>query len=239
MMADAAVPKDNSIIIQEVMANAERYNDWIYSHFAATVGNRILDVGCSIGNLTQKYVDRECVVAFEVVPASVEYIRDRFKDKSQFSVHQLGIEDPRVQTIAPHDMDTTICINVLEHVEQHDIAVRHMHEMMASGGWLNLFVPACPSIFGAMDRTDGHFRRYTKPTLRRVVEANGFKIHKLYYFNWLGYFGWWFKGRVQKKKFVDTGSVAMMEKLVPMLRALESIAHPPLGQSLVCIARKP
>ena len=95
--------KDNSVIIQEVMANAHRYNQWIYSQFENTVGRRILDVGCSIGNITQKYIDRDKIVAFEVVEESVETVRKRFADQTHFCVHHIGIESPKALEFAEGD----------------------------------------------------------------------------------------------------------------------------------------
>lgn len=230
--------EDDSIIIQEVMAKALRYNQWIYTQFEKTIGKRILDVGCSIGNLTEKYIDQDKVIAFEVVEESANIIRERFQYKPQFTVYLMSIEDPRVLTVTEADLDTAICVNVIEHVENDVRALQHMAALMISGGWLNLFVPAGPTIFGTMDATDGHFRRYTKTSLHKVVETAGFEIVKLYYFNILGFFGWWWNGRVRKKKYIDARDVCMMEFLVPVLRSIESIMPLPFGQSLVCVARK-
>ena len=35
------------------MATVERYNDWIYEVLAPFAGQRLLEVGCGIGNMTE------------------------------------------------------------------------------------------------------------------------------------------------------------------------------------------
>ena len=230
--------KDPSVIIQEVMAQATRYNDWIYSQFEPTIGRRILDIGCSIGNITEKYVDRDRTVGLEVVEESVQIVRSRFNHCPQFQVHHIGIDDPQVLTMIQEQFDSAVCFNVLEHIENDFQALVHVNSLLIPAAVLNLFVPACPVIFGSMDQTDHHFRRYTKASLRSVVTKAGFEIQRLFYFNILGFFGWFWNARVRRKQFVDQRSVALMERVVPLLAAIERVIPPPFGQSLVCIARK-
>ena len=48
------------------------------------------------------------------------------------------------------------------------------HAHVAPGGWLALSVPADPRRFGDADEKAGHYRRYTRENLSRVLTAAGF-----------------------------------------------------------------
>lgn len=109
-----------------------------------------------------------------------------------------------------------------------------------------MFVPAGPEIFGRLDEEMGHYRRYTKKELQKKVESVGFTVEKIYYANFPGYFLWWGRGallgKMQKNQSGTSKSdiffAKVFDSLIVPLLYLEKFIHPPLGQSLVLIAKK-
>ncbi len=94
-MAEAGIVASGPIElqIQSRLASADNYNRWIYSQIAPYLGQRILDVGCAIGNITQFYADRELVVGVDVVPEELDVARERFAGKS-FEAHHMDVASP-------------------------------------------------------------------------------------------------------------------------------------------------
>ncbi len=80
----------------------------------------------------------------------------------------------------------TFSINCLEHIQEDEIVLGEIYNVLEPGGILVLYVPAHPSLYGAMDQKVGHFRRYSKNELRTKVEAQGFFIDKLQYVDSVG-----------------------------------------------------
>jgi 2-polyprenyl-3-methyl-5-hydroxy-6-metoxy-1,4-benzoquinol methylase len=76
-----------------LLASAENYNRWIYSQIAPYLGNRILDVGCAIGNITQFYADRELIIGVDVIPEELEVARERFAGKN-YEAYHLDVSSP-------------------------------------------------------------------------------------------------------------------------------------------------
>src|SRR4051794_14905524 len=101
--------------IQERLAGANNYNEWIYSQIAPHLGRRILDVGCAIGNITQFYVDRELVIGVDVVGEELEVARTRFAGKS-YEAYQMDVSSAELQSFRTRNLDTAVMLNVLEHV---------------------------------------------------------------------------------------------------------------------------
>ena len=139
-----------------------------------------------------------------------------------------------------HWADLTIAVNVLEHVERDEEFLRASYEILAPGGALLLLVPAVPAIFGSLDRAFDHFRRYTPSGLRTSLLATGFEIETLHYLNMVGVAAWFVSGRILRRTTLGRGQVRFYDRwIIPFVRRLESVVTPPIGQSILVMARKP
>ncbi|MFZ9629921.1 MAG: class I SAM-dependent methyltransferase [Ilumatobacteraceae bacterium] len=67
-------------------------------------------------------------------------------------------------------------LDVLEHIEDDEAALRTLADSMAHDTVLVLTVPAGPGLFSSWDTSLGHFRRYTRRSLREVVDAAGLRV---------------------------------------------------------------
>ena len=225
--------------IQTRLAAVDRYNAWIAQQFLPFAGERVLDVGCAIGNITQHFLDRELVVGIDVAADFVAAISQRFAESPNFRSEQWNIADPGVRMLANDGIDTIVCANVLEHVEDDALALANMRAILRGGGRLLLLVPAHPFLFGTMDEADDHFRRYTHATLADRVRAAGFEVERLYPMNALGIVGWFVNGKLVRRKLIPQTQYGLYNRLVPALARAERVVRPPVGLSLVCIARTP
>ena len=223
----------------ERMAGLKRYNRWILDSLSSGLGNRVLEVGSGIGNMTRLLYGRDLIVATDMETAYVDILRNRFDRKPTLAVERLNLES-EADCVALHHykFDTAVCLNVLEHIEAHSDAVRRLYDLLMPGGHLLVFVPADPNLFGTMDTQVGHVRRYTKESLQDVLASAGFEVRKIAYQNVFGRFGWWLNGRVLKRAHLPSGQSRLFDYLVPFLRATEP-ANPSKGLSLVAVARKP
>lgn len=239
-MAEAQVTATGPVAleIQSRLANADNYNRWIYEQIAPYLGQRILDVGCAIGNITQFYVDRELVVGLDVVPEELAVARKRFADKN-FEAHHLDVASDLLRQFRDRNLDTAVCLNVLEHVEDDVHALRNMRDTLRPSSRICLLVPVNKWLFGPMDAVDHHFRRYTKSEISaKLAEAN-LTIEHQRYFNFLGIAAWFFSNRVLRQSMAGQTQYALYDRLVPILRVAEKLVPPPSGLSLVTICRTP
>lgn len=224
--------------IQQRLSKVDRYNEWIYEQFKPFIGDRVLDVGCAIGNITKRYMDRELVVGLDVAQEFIDEMRARFGDRPNFRAQLIDIADPEVKVLSKDRIDTIVCANVLEHVKDDVGALRHMHEILVPGGRLLLLVPAFRFLFGSMDAADNHYRRYRKPLVEQRLRGAGFEIERLYYMNVVGMLGWFINGRVLKRQIVSMSHYSLYNKLVPTLAKIEGRVRPPAGLSVIAVARK-
>ena len=225
------------------MASVSHYNQWIFEELAPYAGSRILEVGCGIGNMTAYFLDSELLVAIDRLQASVLLTQRRYQDRPNLHVFQGDISDPSLPAQFVHyDLDTVLCINVLEHIEDDVDALRHMGQLLRPDGRLLLLVPAGPYMYGTLDRALGHFRRYDRPRLQRVVEQAGFQPMEVRYMNLAGIPGWWLNSNILKRELLPEEQLRWFNHLAPFFirgeRWLRRAWDIPAGQSLICIAQK-
>jgi hypothetical protein len=115
---------------------------------------------------------------------------------------------------------------------------------VAEGGHLLVKVPAGPWLYGSMDEASGHCRRYRLEELRAKALAAGWEPVEVSYMNVFGVLPYWLKSRVLRRRvnFSRTfrpWQLQAIRALVPLLRWLDGLLGPPLGQSAILVARKP
>jgi SAM-dependent methyltransferase len=218
------------------MSSARNYNGWLLERARPYLGARVLDVGAGIGTFTAELVrTAEAVVALEPDPEEAEVLRKRFADEERVKVLQCTAAELPAEE-AP--FDAAICFNVLEHVPDDVEALRAVHARLRPGGHLLLLVPAHPALYGETDRAVDHVRRYDRTTLRRAVEGSGFDLVELRHVNPVGALGWAVSSRLLRRREIPTGPLALYDRLVPLLKALDRLRLP-VGLSLWAVARTP
>jgi len=222
--------------LERLAAVAPQYNRWMIDRIAPWVGRRVLEIGAGVGSMAAFFADRERLICADTDPYYLDRLRERFAAHPQVGVVSLRLPESN-PALERERLDTIICLNVLEHVREDGPSLGTMHRLLVPGGRLVLLVPALPSIFGTLDTALGHFRRYTRPELRRKFAAAGFTMRHLEYFNLAGVPGWWFAGRVLSRTIIPTGSLAWYDALVPLFR-LEHLLPWRVGQSLIAIGER-
>ena len=221
------------------MASVDRYNRWIYNRIEPHVGRRVLEVGCGLGNMTPFFFGRDLLVSLDLLPASVEHVRQKYGGQPSFLVIRGDICDESVVgELKPHSFDTVACLNVLEHIYDDGRALRHMRELVQPGGKLILFVPAGSYLYGHLDIALAHHRRYEMGSLASMVQTAGLRIDSIGYMNVWGIPGWFLASRILRSKTPPRGLLRLYNLLAPILIRVEEATRPPFGQSILCIAER-
>ena len=149
------------------------------------IGDTVLEVGAGFGsNTPYLFGESRRWVCLEPDAALAVQIPDRLKDYPWASV-----VETRVGTLqdipAGDNFDTLLYIDVLEHIEDDHAELRAALARLAPGGKIIVLSPAHPWLFTEFDRAIGHFRRYTKASLRGCTPT-GARLLDLYYLDAVG-----------------------------------------------------
>jgi len=219
------------------MKKLHRYNQWIFSKFQPYLGRRVLETGSGIGNITKFLLDRDLIIATDVEPKYLTLLKNTFGKYKKFMIEQLDISGPEVKRYQSYHIDSVICFNVLEHIEQDEKPLKKIFELLEPGGRLLLLVPSHPWLYGSLDEHLGHQRRYGKKELRNKLGTAGFRVIFLKHFNRIGILGWFLDSRILRRKRLPPFQLRIYNLFVPLFK-LEKFFPLPFGTSLLAVAEK-
>lgn len=221
------------------LSELDAYNRWLFDQFADSLGHRLLEVGAGTGNITQFLcLDDRDVTATDVLPAYREHLEERFEGRINVRTDSFDLTRPAPDHLREEQFDTVVCLNVLEHIEDDHFALSQIGSVLKPGGTLALLVPAHRFLYGEFDRAVGHYRRYSRTQLRKLLEECGYRVQRIRFFSMAATLPWLINGRLLKRGYLPAGQTDLANRLVPFLK-LERFIGPPFGLSLIAIAHTP
>lgn len=231
---------DYTVRDQLRMSKARKYFAWQSNMSARALKQRVLEVGCGLGNFTEFLVDRERVIGLDIDEECVRRHRQRFANRKNIRSLVLDALDPAFLDLKHERINSIACLNVLEHISDDRLMLQRFQEILPPSGRVVLIVPAFKALYGPIDKNLGHYRRYTKESLRRTAEAAGLQATDLRFMNFVGFFGWWLNARVLKREEQSDGQIALFDSvIVPVMSRAEAAIEPPVGQSIFAVLEKP
>jgi SAM-dependent methyltransferase len=225
---------------QQLMSAATRYFRWQANLARKEIGQRVLEVGCGIGNFTNTLTDRELVFCTDAERACIHRHRSRFHGFPNIESLVLDVADPAFTELSRMQPDSIVCMNVLEHVRDHHQAIQNMRSILEPGGKIVLLLPAFPTLYGPIDRNLGHCRRYTGRGVKALANSAGLRIRRLIYLNLAGFFGWWVNTNVLAREEHSKAQIRIFDRyIVPVQSRLEELIPPPFGLSIFAVFEKP
>jgi 2-polyprenyl-3-methyl-5-hydroxy-6-metoxy-1,4-benzoquinol methylase len=200
----------------------------------------VLEVGGGIGNFTADLAAvAQSVVSLEPNAACYGQLLEKARSLSNVTVFNTTAEELEKRVAPEYLADTVVCMNVLEHIQDDETAVRIFTRRLKMGGSLVLLIPAAAWAFGDIDRRLGHYRRYSKASARSLLARTGLTILALRYFNFIGLWGWVWNTRVTRRQAQSDTQILVFDRfIVPWLSRIEAFLPPPVGQSLLVVGRK-
>lgn len=221
----------------------ESYNKFIVKKFIQHAniqyGNKvrkeaqILDFGAGIGSLALiwKEVSGQSVECLEIDPIQIGEITKR------------GFICWNSLDKIPHKFDFIYTSNVLEHIEDDVKSLKNLASILESNCRIGVYVPAFNILFSDLDRSVGHYRRYSKKELVNKASVSGFKVVYCQYVDSIGFFasllikilGWKSVGNIGSPQ-----SLKLYDKFIfPISRIIDRITLGRLlGKNLIMIAEK-
>jgi len=128
-----------------------------------------LDIGAAGGGNTRVLRERGWrPVALEYGPEGAEVAHERGLLTLRADATRLPIDDAA--------LDLVVAFDILEHIEDDDLAVREVARILRPEGTFLVAVPADPRLWSAHDVAVDHVRRYTRETLSAVLHRGGFEV---------------------------------------------------------------
>ncbi|MFT5688891.1 MAG: SAM-dependent methyltransferase [Planctomycetota bacterium] len=148
------------------------YLGLLRSHLGTKRIGNTLDLGCGMGGFLPELAE----LSQRVFPAdfdvdSMVRCRERgFPGGSIANSYNLPYADG--------SFDLVCMFDVLEHIPDHELAMREVQRVLAPDGLVQISVPAYQFLWSNNDRIAMHHRRYTRRSLRPVFEQAQLKVER-------------------------------------------------------------
>lgn len=144
----------------------------------------ILEIGCSSGYLLEALL--EAFPSYSIMGADV--VKQPLYDLAK---KKLGIPLLRFDLLKcplPNNcIDVLVMLNVLEHIEDDQLALKKAYHLLKPDGIVVIEVPAGQYLYDQYDRELKHFRRYSSKELCKKLENAGFIITRKTYLGFLAF----------------------------------------------------
>ncbi len=137
----------------------------------------VLDVGCGTGDLA-------CELALEGrkangIDISRECVKKANARAKSFGLGKIFAKADFMSAEVKGKFDNVLVLDVLEHVENDEKALRRLRSLVKPGGGLVISVPAHQWLYGQHDKQMGHYRRYARKQLNELLANAGWQVGEM------------------------------------------------------------
>jgi glycosyltransferase involved in cell wall biosynthesis len=220
------------------LTGTPQYINWMTRILRPHVRDTVLELGAGIGNIAGRLMGkRRQYIAVERDPLYLHALRNRFLRTPNVKVMALNPENCADYAAISEPVETVLCLNVLEYVDDPANALRNIHAVLAPSGELVVLVPQSQSLYGSIDRTLEHKRRFGLSELKSLLESTGFTVSRVYQLNKIGKPAWWISGKLLGSKQISKITLKLFDKTVWLWRRVDFLL-PWKGLSLIVVARR-
>lgn len=138
--------------------------------------NIILDAGCGTGAGILYLKNFGTVYGIDLSPIAVKFCKQR-------GIKKIRTGDVSKLPYKNNFFDLVCLMDVIEHVSKDSLVIKEAYRILKPGGLLLTTIPALPFINSNHDYAQGHFRRYSKSHIEKILSERKFKNIKISYFN--------------------------------------------------------
>ncbi|HEV2446025.1 MAG TPA: glycosyltransferase [Candidatus Sulfopaludibacter sp.] len=230
--------QDDGARILDALSQTKRFNRWMADTIRRYVGERVLEIGAGIGNLSQYLAPRRrSYTVSDYDDEHLARLRVRFQHRPNVRLMRCDLSRPEDFAGIQGQADTVICLNVLEHIQDDAVGLANIASALVPGGHAIVLVPHDQGIYGTLDKVLGHYRRYSEAELRERMDAAGFDVERVLYFNRVTRPGWYVNGRILKRRHFSRLQLWGFDRLVWLWRRIDRFIPWP-AVSLIAIGWK-
>ena len=219
--------------------NSAPYYAWIASVLRPFLGRRTLELGAGPGLLSEHLSDFDLYVTSETWAPFHRDLEKLCVARQDMRVLRMDVSElnGRREELQAYRLDSVFSTNMLEHIKDDIDALRDMAAVVGSAGRVVNLVPAFRALYGEADRSVGHFRRYERAEIIAKMQAAGFVVEKVFFFNQAGVLAWWLTNKVLRSKNTTSGQFKLFNMFVPFFRVAERVLPTVAGSCLIAVGR--
>lgn len=222
----------------ELFRHAWKWKQYVGDKLRPYIRGDVLEVGAGIGE-TAKYLVSDATDHWTFVEPD-----KRLMERLESNIRHANLPVPYTTVCgymtdlrAQLSFDTILYIDVLEHIKDDRSELLKTVSYLRTEGRLIVLGPAHQSLYSEFDRALGHYRRYSKRSLRNA--APDLFEEKIFYLDSASILLLWLNKYLLKKPRPTKWDIQIWQSVfLSMSKALDKILSYRTGKSIVAIWRK-
>lgn len=222
----------------ELFQHARRWKRYWSRSVRRHIGTRVLEVGAGIGANTGLLLDTtveqwDCLEPDGKLFAALQANTGQLATTATLRAIQGTLAELPGET----RYDTILYIDVLEHIEDDRGELALAAEHLTPGGALVVLSPAQPWLFSPFDKAIGHYRRYTRASLKAIT-PEGTSLTRLRYLDSVGLLASLANRAMMKKAMPTYRNILLWDRaMVPCSMILDPLLAYRWGKSILAVWR--
>jgi SAM-dependent methyltransferase len=220
--------------------HARKWKRYMAGKLKPCITGDVLEVGAGSGETTP-YLLNEKVTHWTCLEPDKKLFQQLQKklESKEFPILDEAICGGLSELPGSLAFDTILYIDVLEHIEKDKAELSRSMFYLKKGGHLIILAPAYQSLYSPFDEAIGHYRRYSKHTLRKAADLPDLIEEKMFYLESAGMFLLWLNKWLVKKKYPTKREIWIWQNVfIPISKLMDKILFYSLGKSIIGIWRK-
>jgi protein-L-isoaspartate O-methyltransferase len=230
----------------ELFSHAKNWKNYWGSKVKPYLGKRVLEVGAGLGGTTQYLhnAHAETIEKWTCLEPDATLAKAIEQKISNKTIPACDVIVSTLDTLNKYNnfdkklYNSILYIDVIEHIEHDAAELSHTLEYLETGGYLIILVPAHQYLYSPFDKSIGHYRRYSRSMLEKIIPA-GYDIIQSEYLDALGLgtslANKWFL----KQDYPTLPQILFWDKYVVTTSTfIDKLLFHNVGKSVLLIARK-
>jgi SAM-dependent methyltransferase len=225
----------------DIFSHALVWKDYWSSQLRPYLGKNVLEVGAGTGTNTQflTQASQERWVCLEPDGSLVSRLRSAAEHFPSHPQKLLVLEGTLRDAAALGPFDTIIYIDVLEHIEADLQEMQAAYDLLIPGGHIAVLSPAHQFLFTPFDEALGHYRRYSRNSLKAVGPPGAREV-RLIYLDCIGFFASLGNKLFLQKSLPTVRQIKLWDRVfVRLSKVIDPLLRNRFGKSLLAVWQKP
>ena len=226
----------------DLFSAATVWKSYLRRHIAPYLGEHVLEVGAGLGSTTKLLCPAgKRTGTWVCLEPDTEMARSLAETIQRHELPECCQVVPGTLDQVSSDamFDTILYVDVLEHIADDRAEMARAAAHLNPGGYLVVLAPAHDWLFSPFDRAIGHYRRYTRRTLRALAPSGSVPVRTIY-LDSVGLLASLGNRLFLKRSLPGKAQIAFWDKvLVRGSRITDPLLCYSLGKSVLSVCQRP
>jgi Methyltransferase domain len=224
----------------ELFAGAVRWKRYFQSQLRSFIRGDVLEVGAGLGGTT-KVLCQSAINSWTCLEPDTKLagrLRADIAHDPPFASRPIHVTTGTMADVSPAALfDTILYIDVIEHIENDRAELLAAAQHLSRGGHLIVLSPSHNWLYSPFDEAIGHFRRYTRASLREAAPQQ-LELVRLRYLDAVGLFASLANRTVLRSSAPTKSQIHFWDGyMVPMSRLVDPLLGYRVGKSIIGVWR--